>query len=150
MEVNHFLLLSSSTHILKYSYIIHSFPQFTGSTLWEEFAWVGQFFSREILWWGAIVTGGAGAVFLGGKGAIVRGKFSSGAVVRTPFDLKIEVFAAISFCKVSGFCNKQKITIEELRHILPWKLEYLNKVIFEWMKTPQQTKTCSYSTIKRH
>ena len=53
------------------------------------------------------------------SGKIVRGKFSSGAVVRTPFDLKIEVFAAISFCKVSGFCNKQKITIEELRHILP-------------------------------
>ena len=90
---------------------MHSFPQFTCSTRWGEFTWVGaiifgwNFIGRGQLFSGAIVRG---AIFLGGsyprgqlsggqlsgkqssRGQLSRGQLSggqifSGAIVRTPF-----------------------------------------------------------------
>ena len=71
---------------------MHNFPQFTRSTIWGEFASVGQLFSREVLWWGGNCSG---SIFLRDNcpGAIVlgaifhgdnypRGKLSGEAIIQ--------------------------------------------------------------------
>ena len=67
MEVNLFLLLSCTTLILKYSWRMHSLPQFTRSTRWGEFAWVGANIFEENFMVSEQFSGG---------------HFSSGAIVR--------------------------------------------------------------------
>ena len=80
---------------------MYSFPQFTGTTLWGKFAWVGEIiFWRNILWGcnspgGKFFLGGGGGSFPWGQlslVAIVRAAiFLRGSCPRTKFDEFYEI-----------------------------------------------------------
>ena len=66
---------------------MYSFPQFTGTTLWGKFAWVGEIiFWRNILW-GCNSPGGK-FFFWGGGGSFPRGQLSLVAIVRAAIFLR--------------------------------------------------------------